>query len=153
MPEIWDMYGAGDSSPEAEMAFVTYRDLGPTRSLAKAAAKVGKNISLLERWSSRDDWGRRVRAYDSHLESEQRKAMAARHANLAADMLEKVAQKVASLDFETLSPGVAAKWVETAAKLERLSLDAPSSITEQRASDVASADEVRQFLAGTADEF
>jgi hypothetical protein len=51
-------------TPKAFEAFCAYRDLGPTRSLQKAADGLDKSMKLLGRWSSQHNWQERVAAWD-----------------------------------------------------------------------------------------
>jgi transposase len=50
-------------SAQAYEALTTYIVLGPQRSIANAAKRLGKSKSLLERWSSRYEWVKRADAY------------------------------------------------------------------------------------------
>ena len=53
---------------KAFAAWVQYRDLGAHgRSLDKAARLVGKDRSLLARWSVLHQWQERANAYDTHV--------------------------------------------------------------------------------------
>jgi hypothetical protein len=61
-------------SDKAFAAFSMYLSLGPERSLAKAAAKLGRSKVLLEKWSSKFDWPARVVAYNSHMALVEREA-------------------------------------------------------------------------------
>jgi len=70
--KVWEM-GEGETAKAYE-AFSAYRDLGAGRSLAKAAAKVGKSERLMKKWSARHEWGTRARAYDEYLEGRSRGA-------------------------------------------------------------------------------
>lgn len=54
-------------SDRAFAAFKTYLELGPDRSLVAVADKLGKNRSLLERWSKKFAWPARVQAHATHL--------------------------------------------------------------------------------------
>jgi hypothetical protein len=54
-------------SAKAFAAFSIYLSLGSERSLETVAQKVTKSSRLLKRWSSRWNWGERVRAYDESL--------------------------------------------------------------------------------------
>lgn len=47
-------------------AFEVYRQMGPRRSIQKVAEKLGKSRTIMERWSLRHDWRRRVLAWDRH---------------------------------------------------------------------------------------
>jgi len=59
---VWEQ--ARGESARAYAAFVAYRDLGPERSLAKAAEQAGRHVSLLKRWSARNRWRDRAWAWD-----------------------------------------------------------------------------------------
>jgi len=53
-------------------AFVVYRDMPcPTRSLRAAAEVVGKDVTLLKRWSARHQWVSRVDALVRSLDARQ----------------------------------------------------------------------------------
>lgn len=47
-------------------AFELYRTMGLQRSLTKVVNELGKSMTLIERWSQRDQWKMRVMAYDRH---------------------------------------------------------------------------------------
>lgn len=59
-------------SVKAFTAFQAYLDLGPQRSLAAVAARLGKSKVLMERWSRRYDWSGRVAAHAAHLAAAER---------------------------------------------------------------------------------
>lgn len=61
-------------SDKAFAAFSVYLSMGPQRSLAKAAAKLGRSKVLLEKWSSKFDWPVRIVAYNSHMALVEREA-------------------------------------------------------------------------------
>jgi len=54
-------------SDKAFVAFSVYLSQGPERSLAKVAKKLGRSKVLMEKWSSKFDWGARVAAYGAHM--------------------------------------------------------------------------------------
>lgn len=59
--------------PRAYQAFAIYRELGAERSLRDTARMLGhRSPTQVERWSSANDWSRRVAAYDDYLDEEQR---------------------------------------------------------------------------------
>jgi hypothetical protein len=60
----WDRQDS-DSDRSFE-AFEEYRKMGLARSLTKVAEKLGKSMTIIERWSSRDGWKMRVLAYDRY---------------------------------------------------------------------------------------
>lgn len=72
MVHPWNMQ-PGESSRAYE-AFEVYRNMPPKcltlgvvpgRSIDRAAAELGKPVSLLWRWSARHRWVERVRAFDA----------------------------------------------------------------------------------------
>lgn len=62
--EAWDR--RPDESQPAWEAFRIYRDLRSSRSHARVAAEVGKSVELMSRWSRRDEWVERARAFDAY---------------------------------------------------------------------------------------
>lgn len=84
-------------SAAAHEAFLMYRDMGPRRSLRKAAGRLGKCESLLKRWSTRHGWRNRV-AESDHRQQEEEREQARRGVEAAyerrvahAEQLERVA--------------------------------------------------------------
>jgi hypothetical protein len=64
-------------SARAFAAFRVYLELGPQRTLAKAAEKLGRHHGVLEKWSTRFDWQARVKAHAAHLAEVERLAIEA----------------------------------------------------------------------------
>ncbi len=60
---------------KAFTAFRAYLDLGPQRSLAAVAAKLGKCKFLMERWSRRHNWSGRIAAHVSYIAQVEREAI------------------------------------------------------------------------------
>jgi hypothetical protein len=60
-------------SHKAFAGFKTYLELGPERSLADAADKLGKSKRMMEKWSRKFDWPARVQAHAAHLATIERK--------------------------------------------------------------------------------
>lgn len=52
-----------ETSPAFD-AFRTYLEMGPQRSTAKVARALGKSKTLVDRWSSRNGWSRRVAEFE-----------------------------------------------------------------------------------------
>ena len=72
-------------SAKAFAAFCLYLSLGPERSLVAVADKLGKNTSLMERWSKKFDWPARVLAHGGHLAMVERQAIEAAARSKAAE--------------------------------------------------------------------
>jgi hypothetical protein len=54
-------------SQRALQAAQEYLKLGASRSIANVSRRLGKHVSLLERWSTQWGWVGRATAYDDHL--------------------------------------------------------------------------------------
>ncbi|NUK14069.1 hypothetical protein [Streptomyces lunaelactis] len=122
--EPWERQSG--ESVQAFEAFAVYRDLGPTRSVTKAARQLDKSRSLLGRWSTAYAWVMRVSAYDREQDrvflAEQHQArrdIARRHAKLAQAFLGKAVARLQSLDPRELSPGELLRFFQVAAEIER----------------------------------
>jgi hypothetical protein len=61
-------------SDKAYAAFGLYLSLGPERSTATVAKKLGKSAGLIERWCTRHGWPARVQAHAAHLATVEREA-------------------------------------------------------------------------------
>ena len=139
--EPWDQQPT-ESAPAWE-AFVTYRDMGLTRSTAKVARELGKSKTLIDRWSGANSWQIRVSAYDKFLDREwqqevkERKRKAARrNADMAAQAMDLVASRIGQMtkhfdfsdeDYDKERPPPLdvldlRRLVESLGKLERLAL-------------------------------
>ena len=53
-----------DESDQSFEAFARYRDMGANRSCAKVGYELGKSKTIMDRWSSKHNWVRRVVEYD-----------------------------------------------------------------------------------------
>ncbi|WP_256638187.1 hypothetical protein [Streptomyces murinus] len=122
--ESWERQ-SGESVQEFE-AFAVYRDLGPARSLTKAARELYKSRTLLGRWSRQFAWVMRAAAYDREQDrlflAEQmqaRRDIARRHAKLAQAVQSKAVARLQMLDPRELSPSELLRYVQVAAEIER----------------------------------
>jgi hypothetical protein len=113
-------------SAQAFEAFAVYRDLGPARSVTKAARQLDKSRSLLGRWSKAYAWVMRATAYDREQDrvflAEQHQArrdIARRHAKIAQAFLGKAVARLQSLDPRELSPADLLRYFQVAAEVER----------------------------------
>lgn len=122
-------------------AFATYRSLGPARTIAVAAAELGRTSIYFQRLSAKWKWVERAQAWDDNRDkfvrdSEISEAIAAgkRHAAVA---MKAIALSEASLDElsanpEKLSAREAATLLDIGVKIERQAL---GMNTPERATD------------------
>ena len=87
-PPPWERQSS--DTPKSWAAFGVYRDLGPSRTLAAAAAELNRSVALLADWSRAYSWVARAAAWDGEQDrlrtvAMQREviAMAQRHARQA----------------------------------------------------------------------
>ena len=125
-------------SEQAYEAFGIYRDLGRgNRSTAKVGQALGKTKNLMDGWSSRWEWVKRVTAYDAHIdavylqeEAEAVKAMKKRHAAVGNMFIMIAAEAAKNTKPESLTPTEAARWARLGSDIERLNRDMPSEIVQ-----------------------
>lgn len=136
-PEPWERQPG--ETPRAYEAFTKYRDLGPGRSIAKAARLEGKAKVTWERWSRVNNWVERVAAWDIEQDRISRQAqlddikkMRKRHADLASAMLVKAAQALKRIPADEIKPSDISRMVDTASKLERISRGDVGEVVEER---------------------
>lgn len=124
-------------SAKAWEAFRLYRDAGVDRSVRKTAEALSKSRQLIERWSSDWGWVVRVDAWDKEQDrlhqvelAKQRRAMALRHARIAAAMQGKIVERLQAIKPAELSVGQLASWLQVATTVERLALGEATARTE-----------------------
>lgn len=141
--------------------FTIYRDLGPTRSLQVAAnIYSGKPLSpigtfeQLKKWSAANGWVARTQAWDSYLDDQtlalvvdEVTAARARHAAAAQVMVDKVADRLGTIDPDDLTIDQLGRWLDIAVKVERLALGDAGQIIETREVDTTDDLETRRALA------
>lgn len=79
-------------TPKAWKAYQHYRDLGPSRSMAKTNDFMGyapTTVSLLKKWAKQYEWARRVAAYDEWLDRQRVGIMTARNRTRAIEAAER----------------------------------------------------------------
>jgi hypothetical protein len=81
-------------SAKAFAAFSIYLALGSERSLEIVRQKCGKSSRLIQRWSSRWNWGERVRAYEENLAAIEQKATEALATERAAERLKRQGEQL-----------------------------------------------------------
>lgn len=116
----------GESSQAFE-AFSSYRDLGAERSTSKVQQKLGKNLRLIQRWSSQWNWVERTRAYDNDLDRVSKKltekaikSMSDRHIKLAMQVQAKAIAALGELETENMSAKDIKEFIKMATELERI---------------------------------
>lgn len=141
IPKPWDRRST--ETPKAYEAFCTYRDMGPSRSLSKVAAKLQKSETLMGRWSGQHDWVKRAAKWDDEqdriereiAQKEQAKAirdMRKRHADLATAMLIKSAKALQQIPNDEIKASDISRMVDVASKLERISRGDVGEVVEER---------------------
>ncbi len=105
-------------SAKAFAAFKTYLELGPERSLAIAAAQLGKSKVLMERWSRKFDWPSRVQAHAMHLATVERGAIEVAARSKAAEW-EKLEQELREEEWHLHERAIAAAKRGLDAYMER----------------------------------
>lgn len=122
-------------SPKSYEMFVTFRDMGPTRTIVSACkryygpeasnSKMRGMAELSKLWN----WPARAEAFDSYLEKQGRiakveevKAMNKRHVQVARAGLSKAIEALGKLKIDEMKPSDIAKLIELSTKLERLAL-------------------------------
>lgn len=127
----------------AYTAFCVFRDLGPRRTLAAAAAAYYQRTAdslerQVDKWSSAFRWVERAAAWDRHLDAEgraaqeaARKEMAERHVREARGLQAKALERLRALRPEELSPADVLRYLVESVKLERLALGEPDTVQRQ----------------------
>lgn len=148
-------------SGKAFEAFVVYRDMGPTRSLMKAAQKLDKNRTTIGDWSAKWSWVERVDAWDdeqdrirrlelaqARVEAVERHWKSAAQVNAAGIFALNKWYKIAKSNPERLRPMEALKLWEHSLRIEReiLRLDAGPGEGEEINLDGMSPEEIREAL-------
>lgn len=125
-----------DDTPAEYKAFVVYRELGhepegepkQKRSLKKTAEIVGKNVSMIKKWSTEFDWQERAREYDNELQRIKLVAkkdeiiqMQKRHMKVARELLKKAYDRLLDMPVEELSNRDVQEYIKLGAALEKAS--------------------------------
>jgi hypothetical protein len=152
----------GETGPAWE-AFLTYREMGLSRSAAKVAKALGKSATLMNRWSSAHGWVERAAAWDTHLDQRATAAqvqeienMKARHVRLAeavqkltaAEIDKMIAASEADPGKPTLLPKDVRLLLKEGTTLERVSRGEPGEIVQHKGDvdwDRLSGDELREL--------
>jgi hypothetical protein len=132
-----------NESAQAYRQFQVYRDMPPhERSNYVVEAKLGLSRAVITRNCAVQRWVERAAAWDFHLERAKliqtenyQIEMAARHAEIAQQMLTKTRERLLKVNLKLLGPKEIAQWLEVGVKVERLSRglaasDAPSVLKQ-----------------------
>lgn len=122
-------------------AFRIYRDMGPSRTIARAAASQGKAAVTWEAWSREFSWVARASAWDEEVDRKEREEhlqtvrdMTKRHVQEARALQAKAIARLQSLDPGELSPREVLRYFVEAVRLERTAVGEPEQIIETRQS-------------------
>ncbi len=134
-------------SEESFAAFQAYRDSGPTRTIAKTAAEVGKSPDMSGKWAAKYHWVERARAWDAEVDRQRTEGaldavreMRKRQINIAVSMQQLAATELLKLarkaraegEDVVLSPDLILKLAKEGAALERLVRGESTEITDIR---------------------
>lgn len=140
-PKPWERQP--DETPKQYEAFCVYRDMGTNRTLEKVGQHLGKSATLMERWSSKNQWVNRVTAWDDERERIERetaqkqqlediKKMRKRHAAIATQMIVKASMALQQIPPEEVKAADISRMVDVASKLERISRGDVGDVVEER---------------------
>lgn len=129
-------------STKARAAFEEYCALGPERSLAKLAVKVGRStgyVRQLERWSSEGQWVERAKQFDRERAEEKRRKQDAeiermneRHAMIGTTQQAKAIKQIEELiAAKKFGSQASVQLLKLATDIERLARGAPTEHIEQ----------------------
>lgn len=112
-------------SEKAYAAFRAYLDMGPERSLATVASKLGKSKVMMEKWSRKFAWCDRVAAHASHLAEIERQAIESQVWEKGIEWekvweVQRVAEWKARNRLVKLAEQVIARWEQNERKLGTL---------------------------------
>jgi len=119
---------------QAYEAFTAYRDIGKTRTHAKAADVLGKSVPLMHRWAAQWNWTLRAQQHDANEDHERmimmrehRAKIIMEHAKEARDVRQQAVHKLLTSDPNTWSITQAIRALKVASELERLSVGASTA--------------------------
>lgn len=120
-------------------AFCVYRDLGKSRSLQQVSVELSKSLTLIKRWSAKNNWIERSTLWEDEQDRLIRieltrdiGAMRKRHADMARAMIIKASKALASIQADEIKPADISRMVEVASKLERISRGDVGDVIEER---------------------
>src|SRR5215831_2111214 len=125
-----------NETAQAYAAWRAYLEMEAPRSLRRLAQDLHRSVTLLNGWSSRWRWQRRLEAYladqeERRLHELERDIRTAtdRHIEIARLLQERALERLKSIDITRLSPESLAKFLALGVDVERkaLGIDKPST--------------------------
>lgn len=105
--------------------------MGDERSLGKVGKKLGKSVTLIERWSSQWNWVNRSRDYDNEIRRQEVKAdkkafqeMRKRQVKIAVELQKKAFKAFKEMPVKALSPKDIKEFIKLGAEMEQVNLNA-----------------------------
>lgn len=136
MAKPWEMQD-GETAKQFE-AFVIYRDM-ETRSIREVGELLQKSVTLIGRWSSKNNWVERAGAWDAEKDRIARqeqikeiRKMRERHAKGSVAMFAKALEGLKNLKADELSAQDIVRMFAESTKAERISRGDVGDVIEQR---------------------
>lgn len=146
------------------IAFQTYRDLGPKRTLAETSRQLygprekqpddpsikvprARSVTQLKRWMVENNWVSRAVAYDLHLDRVRQETavtevqkMVERHIGISGLIQQKAVNALKEMDVEQLKrlPKVVLEYLVEGAKMERLARGEATEMVAEKAKGTVS---------------
>lgn len=141
----WDRMPGESESAYAH--FLSYRDLGQDRTIARAADRAHKSRDHFHRLATQWQWINRASAYDTEMHrlftakaADERREMILRHAKLARNIMSIVEARLLTIPIDELTPTELSRLLEVAAKMERASWNEETAIRARGASTIDGVD-------------
>ncbi|MEU5452588.1 MULTISPECIES: hypothetical protein [Streptomyces] len=144
--DLWEQQKPRESARKHGQ-FITYRDLGRARTLAKAAESLTLAHGHVRNTAAEFRWRERVQAWDQHLDRmyeatwlEERRKAAESDAKILGAAIGKLAQRLGTLRAEELSPSDFIRLMDVAMRHRRVLFGDPTetiALTGQGGSPLA----------------
>lgn len=122
-----------NETPHKHGQFVTYRDIGRTRTLTEAAQRLTLAYGHVRNLAAQYRWRERVEAYDRHLDRqyeamwlEERRKAAETDAKILGAAIGKLAQRLGTLRADELSAGDFIRLMDVAMRHRRVLFGDPT---------------------------
>jgi hypothetical protein len=114
--------------------FATYRDIGRTRTMRKAAEQLTRADSWVRQVGAAFKWRERAEAYDRHMDQlyeaawlEERRKAAETDSKILNAAVGKIAQRLTALNAADLSPGDLIRLIDVAMRHRRILFGDPAT--------------------------